>query len=84
MLGQRRGRWASISPAWGQHLVFDRLPERNEWDRGKATCPHLCVQRGDIFIDQTKTPYFIAQAIVPHRIFETFFTNGNDYRLYNK
>ena len=37
MVGQRRGRWANISPASGQRLVFDRLSgykavERNGWE----------------------------------------------------
>ena len=39
MLAQRRERWANISPALGQRLVFDRLQvesagqtNRNEWD----------------------------------------------------
>ena len=31
MLGQRRRRWANISPALGQRLVFDRLQDRNRW-----------------------------------------------------
>ena len=61
MFAQRRRRWANISPALGQCLVFDRLDDRKRWtemngalkdtdlaDTGKATCPHLCVQRGDI------------------------------------
>ena len=59
MVGQHRRRWATISPALGQRLVFDRLQDRKCWrevneqtetdraDRGKAICLHLCVQRGD-------------------------------------
>ena len=65
MLAQRRRRWANISPALGQRLVFDRLHNRKHLTemngtptdtdsqtalrgRGKPTCPHLCVQKGDI------------------------------------
>ena len=56
MLAQRRTWWAIISPALGQRLVFDRLYDRNEWDRanrGKPTFLHLCVQREDIITENT-------------------------------
>ena len=63
MLGQRRTQWTNISPALGQRHVFDHLHDRKRWREmngrrrlrqtertGKAICPHLCVQRGDIII----------------------------------
>ena len=31
MLAQRRRRWANISPALGQHLVFAGATDRNRW-----------------------------------------------------
>ena len=63
MLDQRRRQWANISLTLGQRLVFDRMQDRKHWSemnwrqtqtetdwagRGKAICPHLCLQRGDI------------------------------------
>ena len=63
MLGQRRGRWFSISPALSQRLVFDSLHDRKRWremngthrltdwaDGGKATCPHLCTDGRHIIL----------------------------------
>ena len=37
MLGQRRRRWANISPALGQRLVFDRLHDRKRWTEMNGT-----------------------------------------------
>ena len=31
LLAQRRGQWAIISPALGQRLMFDCLPDRKRW-----------------------------------------------------
>ena len=31
MLGQRRKRWANISPALSQRHVFDHLQDRKRW-----------------------------------------------------
>ena len=59
----QRCRWlANINPTLVQRLVLDSLHDRKRWteingtqihrqhwkDRCKPTCPHLCVQRGDI------------------------------------
>ena len=37
MLAQRRRRWANISPALGQCLVFDRLHDRKRWTEMNGT-----------------------------------------------
>ena len=62
MLSQYNRRWANISPALSQRLLFAGAAfdstmetagqtEKTHWaDKGKPTCPHLCVQieGGDI------------------------------------
>ena len=37
MLAQRPRRWAYISPALGQHLMFDRLHDRKHWTEMNGT-----------------------------------------------
>ena len=42
MLAQRRRWWANISPALGQRLVFDHLPDRKRWIEMNGT--HRLIQ----------------------------------------